>query len=87
MRRLLPFLFLFLPSCPSTPTPPAPGAATCTEICARGATLDCAFANPTPKGASCKTVCENLQASGLPMWNLACMATAKSCAAMDDCQP
>jgi hypothetical protein len=83
MKRLLPFLFLVvfpLAGCPTTPS------ATCAQVCTHAAALGCTSAQPTAKGASCTTVCENLQASGLPMWNLACRASAATCEAMDACQ-
>jgi hypothetical protein len=82
MRRCLPFLFLVLPAagCPTSSTP------TCAQVCARGAALGCEFAKPTPKGATCTTVCENLATSGLPAWDLACMAQAQTCEAMDACE-
>jgi hypothetical protein len=87
MKRFFPILLAFhflanLVGCPPTPS----GSATCAQVCARGSVLGCQFAKPTAKGAACTTVCENLQASGLPKWNLGCRATAVSCAAMDDCQ-
>jgi hypothetical protein len=91
-RFLLPFLFLltFPTGCPSNPTPPTPPTpvdATCASVCAKAATLGCDFSRPSPKGVSCTAVCENLKASGLPSWNLACMSSASTCAAMDNCQP
>ena len=80
MKRLLPFLFLivFPAGCPPTTT--------CAQVCAQAAALGCVSARPTAKGVSCTEVCENLKASGLPMWNLACRASAATCAAMDACE-
>ena len=82
----LPFVFLLATNagCPSTT--PVPGAATCATVCAKGVSLNCVFATATPKGASCETFCTNLQASGLPKWDLACRTKAATCAAMDLCE-
>lgn len=88
-RFLLPFLFLAISpvaGCPDDPVPP-PANVTCASVCSKAAGLGCDFAQPSPKGVTCAAVCENLKGSGLPSWNLACMASASSCAAMDDCQP
>lgn len=87
MRKL--FLTLILcAACPptSTPTPiPIPTPATCIGVCARAATFQCVWARPTAKGLTCAEVCNNLQNSGITQWDLACMANAASCAAMDAC--
>jgi hypothetical protein len=89
-RWLLPFLlFPFLHSSCGTPGPvpptPVPGAA-CVDVCSRAATLGCSFAQPSPGGVPCTEVCENLRTSGLPSWNLPCMAGSTTCEAMDTCQ-
>ncbi|HVZ89616.1 MAG TPA: hypothetical protein VHG72_21825 [Polyangia bacterium] len=60
--------------------------ATCQGVCALGASLGCAFAAPTPAGASCVDVCLNFQAANITPWSLACRAAATSCAAIDACQ-
>jgi hypothetical protein len=90
-RFILSFFFLttFPVGCPSNPTPPTPNDVTCATVCAKAAALGCDFSRPSPKDVSCTAVCENLKASGLPSWNLACMAKEKTstCAAMDACQP
>jgi hypothetical protein len=82
MKRLLPFIFflVFPLGCPRDDD------GTCAQVCARATALGCVSAQPTAKGVSCTEVCENLQASGLPKWNLACRTSAATCAAMDECE-
>lgn len=92
MKRLLLVLTLFFTfascsGCPITPTPPpdgAPPAATCADVCARGAALGCPWATPTPAGAPCTDVCAN--AAGFAGWNLGCRAGAATCEAVDRCE-
>jgi hypothetical protein len=87
VKRFFPILLAFhflanVAGCPATTT----STATCAAVCAKGAEIGCVFAKPTPKGATCETVCANLQASGLPAWDLACRSTKTTCAAMDACE-
>jgi hypothetical protein len=70
------------PDCPD----PLPPVVTCADACANLALRRCAAAEATPGGASCIEVCENVVASGLIEWNLACRATAASCEAIDRCE-
>ena len=85
MRTLtLAFLLTFAVSCRTKPPVPPPGA-TCLSACANLVRHDCPAGKPTAKGASCKDVCENFQASGIARWNLECMSTAESCATIDAC--
>ena len=88
MKRFVLILTFFttLTGCPAPLPVLPPSPTTCAGICARGAALGCTFAKPTPKGATCETVCLNLLASDLPMWNLSCRSMAASCAAIDACQ-
>jgi hypothetical protein len=85
-RLLLPLLFLFTAGSVGCPATVTPSVGSCASVCARGIALACTFVRPTPTGATCEAVCLNLQASGLPAWNLACRASAPSCAAMDLCE-
>jgi hypothetical protein len=78
---------------PPEPTPgpepepiPDPISATCTEVCVRGDFLNCKWAQPTPGGASCVEVCENVQTSGIVQWDLGCRAAARSCAEVEACE-
>lgn len=66
------------------PTPPA-GPYSCETACERGADLGCAYAAPTPAGASCGEVCRNVQSSGFLRWDLECRTLAPSCEAVDNC--
>jgi hypothetical protein len=85
-RFLFPIVFSFLNSgCPPVVQPTPPGA-TCIAVCINMAKLGCPSARPTAKGASCEDVCNTVQASGIVKWNLACRATAPTCAAADLCE-
>ena len=74
---------------PEPPKPPGPDAwvegATCADACNHMAILGCEEAKPTPKGATCVEVCENVQNSGVMTWNLDCLMGTKSCAQVDVC--
>ena len=84
--------FIVILSCSSKPVPPpsvAPDASlapTCAGVCARMQELHCLSAEPTPKGATCETVCLNIQGAGVLRWDLACRVSAGTCAAMDRCE-
>lgn len=79
-------------ACPDKPPNPPPvdrdasAPATCGDVCTHYRELGCKQGNPTPKGASCETVCENYQTSGIAKWNLACRVGVKSCESLDDCE-
>jgi hypothetical protein len=81
---------LFAIGCPDPNVPDPPldpdGAApaTCESVCAHWSELGCKEAEPTPAGASCVEVCENLQQGNLPD-DLDCQAAVTSCAEIDDC--
>lgn len=92
-------LMLGLASCQGChnpePTPVTPSGAggapaypgTCDGVCALGSALGCAWAQPTPKGATCSTVCANNQAQAFSAWDLNCRAKQTNCAAVDqNCQ-
>src|SRR4029077_13283401 len=90
MKRLL-LLYLFWcfgTGCATTPPPkPAPQAVfTCLDACRRVQELGCPQGWPTNRGATCADVCENMQSSGIVVWDLACMTQATSCLATTDCQ-
>jgi hypothetical protein len=99
MKHLATFvLLIFLAGCPKPfpPTPPGPGTTDagtdaeeakrpCLAACRRLSKLACESARPTPEGASCTLVCENVQASGVISWNIECIRKAESCAAADLC--
>lgn len=59
---------------------------TCADVCKHGFDLNCPWAQPTPNGATCLDVCNNIQTSGVITWNLACKSTQPSCAAIDACK-
>lgn len=82
MKRLfIPILFAFLPSgCPPTNT------ASCADVCANMAKLNCPSSKPTARGTSCTQVCTTLQNSDIAKWNLDCRAKATSCEAADLCE-
>ncbi|MES1205009.1 MAG: hypothetical protein ABUS79_03650 [Pseudomonadota bacterium] len=73
------------------PAPPAPdadtdgGPATCASACARLQVLGCPAGAPTPKGAPCVEVCENVQSSGIVSWDLDCIARGVTCGSTDRC--
>ena len=77
-----------VPNPPPGPTPitdaAPPARDDCDLACNRGAVLGCAWAAPTALGATCADVCRNAQYV-LP-WNTACIITASSCSASDNCQ-
>lgn len=92
MKYLPLMLLLSLSACPRpipAPVPPSPGdggeVATCVTACARLTELACLAALPTPEGASCVTVCQNIQESGVMLWNLDCISRSPSCNATDVC--
>ncbi len=77
------------PPPPEPPPPPSPDGgvpATCESMCAHWAELECDVAEPTPGGASCAEVCENVQDSGIIEWDLECRSRVVTCPAIDRCE-
>ena len=73
------------PKVPDPPVDPDGGTATtCDAVCAHWSDLGCEEAKPTPDGASCVEVCENLQEGNLKD-DLECQAAVTSCEQIDDC--
>ena len=48
--------------------------------------LGCQEGTPTAHGAACEDVCANVMDSNVLVWDLACMVTIESCAAIDTCE-
>lgn len=84
-------IVITLTGCPKPLPPPVPptdwdgGSATCETACARLQQLGCPAGRPTPKGAPCQAVCENVMSSGLIEWQLDCVARAITCGETDRC--
>lgn len=76
---------LALVACKTLPSPP-PGAATCADVCQRGAAMGCAFSRPTANGASCETVCLDVQRGGDFSLDLECRARATTCDETELCE-
>lgn len=57
----------------------------CQLECQKLAALACPAAKPTAKGASCVTVCENIQSSGVVHLIPECVRLATTCNAIDKC--
>lgn len=81
----------FAATCTGCPPPPPPDdpvpEATCEATCAHWTELGCDQAKPTPGGASCVEVCENVMGSGgLMYWNLDCRVAVETCDEIDDCE-
>ena len=91
MKRLI-LALVFCSSCagcPPTPTPSPDAAAhySCVTVCQRGTEMGCRWADATPAGTDCYSVCANAMTfarSGIG-WDLACRSTAQTCAAVDKC--
>ena len=75
---------------PVTPEVPildaGPSEPSCTTACARFAELGCEAGKPTPKGATCVEVCENVASSGVVLWPVRCITHAYSCETADACE-
>lgn len=72
-----------------TPTPPpvvvVPPAPSCDTACTKFRELRCPEGNPTNDGASCETVCTNMQSVGLIVYDLACASKVKACSEIARC--
>jgi len=89
-RIVLGFVVCAFTACPKPiPTPPSPtpidGPATCGTACERLRIMRCPGGEPTPAGATCETVCGNMQTSGIVAWDLTCVTMAANCTAADNC--
>lgn len=60
-KFLIPFLLVLCScnGCPPNPTP-NPLQADCTKSCSHLRELGCEEGKPTPKGATCETICQNM---------------------------
>jgi len=89
MKKLL--ALLFLAACTSHPclacrNPVAPEVKSeCAKACEHFEKLGCNEAKPTKKGQSCTSVCENMQAENLIVYDLKCAATVKTCSEIGFC--
>ena len=73
---------------PTHPSPPPYRPNTsCADACAHRAALGCLDAQPTKKGASCGTVCEEANASGLARWPTDCLVATRTCEEGRSCRP
>ena len=63
----------------AAPAPLPDGPATCLDFCRHGDALSCAWAEPTPDGATCLQVCTNNQKVAIAPWNLDCRVQATVC--------
>jgi hypothetical protein len=82
MRYIAIVLCLFACCATTTPCPtgsslPCPAPATCATACAQGDALGCAWAAPTPMGATCQAVCDN--AAQTVTWDVKALTSATSC--------
>jgi len=73
------------PPVPPTPDADAGAVASCASACARLQQLGCPAGRPTPKGVPCVEVCEDVNSSGLIVWDFDCVARALTCGATDRC--
>lgn len=71
--------------CGNNPGPNEGDPESCADACARLAELECPEAEPTPEGASCVEVCENVEGSGTVTLNPACVIGITACAQVDAC--
>jgi hypothetical protein len=77
------------PPCPNCPNPDFPDAgparSACQRACEHFRELKCEEGEPTKDGATCETVCENMQTSNLISYDLDCAAKAPTCDYVDSC--
>lgn len=83
--------FLLLPGCDRganpPPFPPYRPGTTCAASCAHRAELGCLDATPSPKGATCETMCEDVNKSGLAKWPTDCLVVTRTCDEGRSCRP
>lgn len=56
----------------------------CSIACKTLQELGCEEGKPTPEGATCKQVCENMEKNGMP-FDTSCIAAIKNCEQLDSC--
>lgn len=91
MKLKLPITFVLLviscgPRIDANPPTPDAGPYTCATWCAHARVLSCTAGKPTPRGAPCEEVCQNMQASGPVQLDLRCRTHAPTCAVADECE-
>lgn len=59
--------------------------ADCDAACKHLRALKCPEGEPTAKGASCETVCNNTEGSGTITLSPACVAQIQTCSEVDSC--
>lgn len=89
LRRLL--ILVAVAGCPKPVPPPVPptppdGAATCATACERMRELHCIDVEPTPEGATCDDICQNIIDSEILTWDLDCRTMATSCDEVENCE-
>lgn len=87
------FVAIVLASCTFNPLPPPKpvpidptGEATCSTACDRAREIGCSWASPTPEGASCETVCNDVMHTAGVHFNLSCRTGAADCFVADGCE-
>jgi len=68
---------------PVVVVPTAP--ASCDTACARFRIKDCPEGKPTNDGASCETVCTNMQSVGMIVYDLECASKINDCSEISRC--
>ncbi len=69
------------------PTTEDAGTASCASACERMRALTCALGQPTKRGASCETVCDNVWANnGGKGFPVACLTNVRTCAEAEACR-
>jgi len=76
-------------TCPLPPNPDFPDAGdprtACQKACAHFRELKCEEGQPTKDGATCETICENMQTTHLISYDLDCAAKAPTCDVISTC--
>lgn len=70
---------------PVVVVPPVPPTPSCDTACTRFRELKCPEGDPTNDGASCETVCTNMQSTGLIVYDLACATKITACSGISLC--
>lgn len=87
-RTTLVLLMLYACSpSPVNPTNDAEATPNCALACSKMRAMHCPLGQPTAKGASCESVCLNVQQQNMGAgFDATCVANASSCAAADVCR-